>query len=357
MDQIATYIGRHFLRIVSLLVVSLVGRAHAEDLQSRIIGGEFADLKPSSVALILAGDYRCTGVLVGNREILTAAHCVVLPVTIDDYSVLVGGGLYGVSEAWYSGNYDQYTTAALSAPYDLGMLLLDVPVSGAAATPVLNDFPIRAGEQGYIYGYGTNELSGLPGRYPWEDGKVGRIVVVDASNGLLSSKHYLAGASACPGDSGGPAIKVYGGYPAVMGILSVGVNRAYDRTCYLNADGSYSYVDLQSSTSQRFLRNFPGVQYISGYRIYVHVMSVQIAKSLNKARRAKNATVLLKKVGMAVKEIKGLLIFADISQAALLNSARRDLNQVKKARDLAEMKAKLKRARRKVLSVEKMGVY
>lgn len=354
MNQLITKSRRLSFILFLLTTLFLAGNTLGQEPQDRIIGGSFLDLKETSVALVLGEDYRCSGVLVGAREVLTAAHCVSYP---DEINVLVGGAIYGVSEAWYHGYYDSNAPASASAPYDLGMLILSVPVAAISPTPVLTNLPVQIGDQGYIFGYGTNELSGLPGRYPWEDGKVGDMVVTSISNGLLSSQHFLTGASACPGDSGGPAIRVYGGYASVMGILSVGVNQSYGSTCYLKADGQYSYVDLQSSSSRRFLNNFPGVHYISGYRILVNIISKKVLGEIDKARRANNVKIVTKRVNRALKDIKGLLLFADGTRAYLLKSARADLKQTKGSRALTEMRAKLKKAHNKVSHVAKMGVY
>jgi len=329
----------------------------AQEVKPQIVGGQFTRLDLGPVALILWQSYRCSGILVGPREVLTAGHCVGDSSANSDYSVIVGGGVYSVESRYYNRSYNPNGIVELNAPYDLGILILSTPVTGTSPIPVLFNDVLTAGESATIYGYGTNEFSGLPGRYPWEDAKTGLMVVTDASGGLLSSIHYLGGASTCHGDSGGPAIQTINGYSVVVGTLTIGINSVIADTCYLNSDGSFSYVDLQSSTSQGFMLNFPGITYISGFRIYVNAVSKDLVTKLKSALKAKSSASLAKKIKPIIRSINQTVPYADGARTTMLKAAAKNLKAAQTARLLSTGLKSARKALKKTQSLSALGVY
>ena len=331
--------------------------ARAEELRPHMVGGKFARLDSGPFALVLSSSSRCSGILVGPREVLTAAHCVSDTSPNSDFSVIVGGGVFGVKSRYYNSNYDPNGDIVLNAPHDLGILILSTAVRSIKPVPVLFNDLVTAGESAIIYGYGSNEFSALPDRYPWEDGKMGLMIVDDASGGLLTSVHTLGGASACQGDSGGPAIQTIGGFSSVIGTLTIGVNSTIGGACYLNGSGLFSYVDLQASTSQRFMLNFPGITYISGYRIYVLSVSREVSRKLKSALKSKSTTKFLGGIKPLVLSVRRAIPYSDGVRSSLLNATAKDLQMAQSTRSLLKALRLGRRALKRVERIRALGVY
>jgi V8-like Glu-specific endopeptidase len=205
----------------------------------------------------------CSGTLVGPREILTAAHCIAEGPGAAGTRVYVANSRRSVESAWYHSQYVPSQSPSESARFDLGMLILSEPVTNMSPIPVLRGRRITRGTKILIAGYGSNERSDDPNRSFRDNFKVGLSRVILADGNHLFASHRAFSASACSGDSGGPAIIAIGKRSlAVAGTLSAGINVSEGGKCYLRGDGTFVEVDLQSVSSRAFLRSFPGVRYV-----------------------------------------------------------------------------------------------
>lgn len=252
-----------FLAISFFIAASLAPQVNAQDVSSKIIGGEFAPaLAGGTVAYVVTPDFFCSGALVGRRQVLTAAHCLAEGPAISEYYVYVAGEWFTLSSAWYNAKYDPNKSSYESSPHDLGMLILSRSATKATPLSILNGNRIKRGARVMIAGYGANEYSDDPDRSFVDNFKLGFSRVERVDGKRIFGSHVQYNASTCSGDSGGPALHMYRkNKVAVVGILSAGVNNTIESRCELNADGSFIQVDLQSTSSRAFLRSFKGLRY------------------------------------------------------------------------------------------------
>ena len=247
-----------------ILSSDLTPKAAAQDISAKMVGGEFApSLAGGRVAYISTPNYSCSGVLVGRRSVLTAAHCVATGPTTDQYGIYVGEEWHTVESLWYHRRYNPSKNAYDSSPYDLGMIILNEAVTSVTPMPIVSGKPLRRGATIAIAGYGTNELSGDPNRSFIDNFKIGFSRIVRTDGKRLIATHSSFQASTCPGDSGGPATAQYRRNTfGLVGIISAGINTETEGGCQLNDDGSFIHVDLQSASSKAFLKAFPGLKYV-----------------------------------------------------------------------------------------------
>jgi V8-like Glu-specific endopeptidase len=250
-----------------LFVVSQSTAGHSQnptqEVSVKMIGGQF---RPSAaggeVTFIFAQKFSCSGVLVGRREVLTAAHCVSAGIKAADYAVFAAGAWRRVASIWHHPKYVAGQPPLSMARYDVGVIVLSEPVTDLSPLPILKGKKVTRGTTIAIAGYGTNELSSDENRSFIDNFKVGLSRVMKADGNHLFANHQAYQTSACQGDSGGPAIMQYKkGAFAVVGVVSAGINRVENNQCVLRGDGLFVHPDLQSSSSRSFLSAFRGIRY------------------------------------------------------------------------------------------------
>lgn len=205
----------------------------------------------ATVALISPGDPLplCTGTLVTEDVVVTAAHCVLTqtesgdfgpPVAISELAVLIGATdtastaseqRYAVSRIWAHPAFPANTeaTGALIDEHDVAAVILDRPVTGAAPVPLLDpsqlDVELVPRRMMDVAGYGTTD----PGGY----GENTLLHLAQLPFRERSDFEMIGGdpggPDTCYGDSGGPAYVSTAAGPRLVGVTSRGPDPYHER--------------------------------------------------------------------------------------------------------------------------------
>lgn len=198
-----------------------------------ISGGTRAEDAPAVVGLLAYDEDQeaavvfCSGTLVAQEAILTAAHCLDeadrhaeqgrLLVVASGVDLLRDGIVDAVeASAWVSHPSWQGFAPPSPPRFDVGVVVLERPLAGAQVA-VLGDTPPSSAWQGErleLVGFGATSLGA-------GDGGTKRSVTVDY---VGADEHFLfidsPGANVCEGDSGGAMFRVDGGDRILVGVHS-----------------------------------------------------------------------------------------------------------------------------------------
>jgi hypothetical protein len=160
----------------------------------RLIGGAVSTGVYSGVFYTKQGSSRCTGTVISDRVVATAAHCVSNggSLTLEYKSVTYKG------TCTRSAKYSNNSTA------DWALCLLSKPIPDAIAESVLDDGSVLdIGGEITLMGYGCTKAGATGGN----DGKlrVGKAEISGTPSGSDYDVVTDSGASICEGDSGGPS--------------------------------------------------------------------------------------------------------------------------------------------------------
>lgn len=228
-----------------------VERERVGSVNQRIVGGRPAEPGEvlATVAILREGMPECTGALIADTLVLTAAHCVLRPVVdvpgkyfepLDPAMLQVVAGprlasdpkalLHAIDvKAVYAEDFDalfepdpgEENDEGLGRPNDIALLVLDRQVTNLAPVPLLPRDDVADLDEGRLlilsgYGLAGNVEGSIKGQLYVASGAYHR------NNGV--ELHVGGdGVDACPGDSGGPAYLQRGSWLHIVGIASRGV--------------------------------------------------------------------------------------------------------------------------------------
>ncbi|MEO6953956.1 MAG: trypsin-like serine protease [Polyangia bacterium] len=188
----------------------------------------------------------CTGIVASPHVVLTAAHCVapssigegaVYAVYFDaDPTAAANPDRQVVTETHYDPGYDP---TKFTAGHDVGALILPTAFTGSPV--VLNRTLLSRdliGEPAILVGYGESTASD-----PMSAAKKRTLVSSLVSYDDKLVDFGMAGATACDGDSGGPATMTIGGEPRVVGLVSFGNTKCDATVSYSRVDEHLKWFD------------------------------------------------------------------------------------------------------------------
>ncbi len=215
-------------RMIQRFVIA-VAAALAVTPASAIVGGGGAPAENMSRAVVTVIGSRgtfCTGSLIAQDLVLTAAHCA-MPGA--DYKVIVPGEtpprLLDVKRVAQHPQFNAASIAAHRASADVTLLQLAAPLPASKTPAPLGAplVPIQTGDRLTIAGVGVTRRG---------DGKSGGSVraadlAITGKPGTLQirladplTNNTRDGLGACTGDSGAPAFAMQGGRAVIVGVVS-----------------------------------------------------------------------------------------------------------------------------------------
>ncbi|MET7705819.1 trypsin-like serine protease [Micromonospora sp. NPDC005413] len=211
-------IARAAVLLAALLVTApLVAPGSAAAAPAPIIGGETQTDADGLAAVLIDGQYNCSGSIVDNYWVLTARHCIYsgstriadsrISVRVKSIYYYSGGGVVNVADSRVRTNHD------------IAMLKLN---RSANAQPVrLPTATTKVGATTYAFGWGRTCSTCSPSailRRATQN--VTSINDTDYHGGRAIRTTGLNGDS-CFGDSGGPLFKLVDGLRYQVGVLSM----------------------------------------------------------------------------------------------------------------------------------------
>jgi len=153
----------------------------------------------------------CSGTVIAQRAILTAAHCIGIGAATGTIKVFLGSGpelvtqSFAVHPSWREANNTAFDAAVVLMPEDIGRTPL----------PLLLSRDARVSENAILAGWGKDSIAGVPATL-----RAGVATITAVSALTLQTTFTTTASSVCQGDSGGPILLSEGGGWAVGGVIS-----------------------------------------------------------------------------------------------------------------------------------------
>ena len=205
------------------LAIFLCGSAPAPALVGDASPAEWTIARPT--VMVFRPDGPCSGVVVAQDLVLTAAHCVV---ATSGFKIVghLAAVPYHLADVTEVALHPQFSWPKFSWPAaDLALLKLSKELPTGFAPAFLDKRSVVLGDRLVVVGYGVGTQGDA---YTAGRPRMATFVVTNTSDNLLTLRDAAGDAlSTCGGDSGAPAFIIRGGVPALAGVVSGGICADY----------------------------------------------------------------------------------------------------------------------------------
>jgi secreted trypsin-like serine protease len=201
----------------------------------RIVGGQKVDIKqyPWQVALQFKGNFFCGGSIIGDRWVLTAAHCFKLSARGGDWRAKAGATNYATAGTWVEIErvfvHEKYNPTTYEN--DIALIRLKLPPAGSkirlvdpsATLPVRQPLEVTGWGATAEDGSGSKDL--LKASVPYVETAVCNDVAAYKGRvrpAMMCAGYQEGGVDSCQGDSGGPLVWRTPDGPVLVGVVSFG---------------------------------------------------------------------------------------------------------------------------------------
>lgn len=225
-----------------------------------VVEGEPDDGHPAVVAITNAeGVSTCSGTLIDDRAVLTAAHCGVRRGNLDDMRVFFGSDVMGSGTFLEIADVEVHPDYAEGdASHDLAVILLDsVGPAHPIPLPAVSFDGTASGATLELVGFGSTSIEGGDG------GRKRRGTVTLAETEPAEFRVVAAPSLSCVGDSGGALLLGEAGEQVLAGVISRG-----DSQCAEYTRGARVDVDRDGFIAGYLASTAPGTRTIGEACLY-----------------------------------------------------------------------------------------
>jgi len=196
----------------------------------------------------LEGQGVCTGTVIDNDKILTAAHCLEGTILSIDVETDIGvrNGVSYVVPSTYRGEFSSFGEVAID---DIGIVFTSEAI-GIAPSPILVSQSPAIGENAFIGGFGENKPGSLDATP-----RAGNVVIASVTPNHVFVRFEGDQAHPCRGDSGGPLVVTRSGANAIVGVVSQSDPSVDPDTICRRGDITL-YTNVRSPSVLSFLAEF-----------------------------------------------------------------------------------------------------
>jgi secreted trypsin-like serine protease len=234
LDICLSLVGAVFMTSIGT-IEAVFAQQEIKPFNRRIVGGENTDIKqhPWQVALQFNGRFFCGGSVIGQKWIVTAAHCFAYSTQGSDWRAKAGVSHYSTQGVWSEvervivhENYDSQTNEN-----DIALIKLKLSAAGRVIPLAAASLQVPVGQPLEVTGWGATEELGegskdlLKASVPVAD--MTACNVPSAYSGrirpsMICAGYREGGVDACQGDSGGPLVWNTSDGPVLVGVVSWG---------------------------------------------------------------------------------------------------------------------------------------